>query len=62
MARCKTCNAEIVWMKTSAGKNIPVDADSVERDDTGRYPSEFDPDTMTTHFETCPQAGQHRRR
>jgi len=29
MSECRSCGAEIVWLKTSAGKNIPVDADTV---------------------------------
>ncbi len=60
MARCKSCGAEIVWLKTSGGKNIPVDADSVEEDALG-MPEVFDPDTMTTHFETCPDADKFRK-
>ena len=61
MSKCKGCNAEIVWMKTKAGKNIPVDADCVEQDDTGKYPMEFDTETMTCHFETCKEAAQFRK-
>ena len=26
MAKCKTCGAEIVWIKTGGGKNMPCDA------------------------------------
>lgn len=31
MATCKSCGAEIVWKKTTNGKNIPLNADSEER-------------------------------
>lgn len=26
MSRCKSCGADIVWVKTVAGKSIPLDA------------------------------------
>ena len=29
MARCKGCGAEIDWIKTRAGKNMPVDPEPV---------------------------------
>jgi hypothetical protein len=28
-ARCRSCNAEIVWASTAQGKFMPVDAESV---------------------------------
>lgn len=56
IARCRTCRAEIVWLKTSAGKNMPVDAHSVKPED-----DEFEPGRHVSHFSTCPQANQHRR-
>lgn len=58
MSECRSCHAEIKWMKTEAGKNIPVDIDSV--DDRGA--TIFDPDTMISHFATCPDADQHRKK
>lgn len=35
ITRCKStgCNARIIWLKTESGKNMPVDADSVEAED-----------------------------
>ena len=29
MARCKSCGKEIRWIKTAAGKNMPVDAEEI---------------------------------
>lgn len=29
MARCRSCQARIVWAKTVAGKSCPLDADAV---------------------------------
>jgi len=58
MSECRSCGAEIVWLKTSAGKNIPVDADTVA--DAGA--EIFDPDTMMSHFATCPDASKWRKK
>jgi len=56
IVRCRSCNAKIVFLETAAGKRMPVDADTVEAEDTvyehGRHVS---------HFSSCPQAQQHRR-
>ena len=56
VARCRSCRARIIWLRTSAGKNMPVDADSVEPGD-----DEFDADKHVSHFSICPDANQHRR-
>lgn len=29
MAKCKSCGAEIIWIKTAGGKKIPCDAEEV---------------------------------
>lgn len=58
ISKCRSCGADIVWMKTKKGKNIPVDYDHTNDPET----TVFDPDTMTTHFETCPDADKFRRR
>lgn len=57
ITRCKSCRARIVWLKTVTGKNMPVDADTVEADD-----ETFDSSRHVSHFATCPDANQHRRR
>lgn len=56
IVRCRSCRARIIWFKTPAGKNMPVDADTVEADD-----EELDLSRHISHFSTCPQANQHRR-
>ena len=58
ISRCRSCGAEIVWMKTDLGKNIPVDADDVVDPEA----TVFDPDTMTSHFATCPDANKWRKK
>ena len=57
LAKCRSCGAYIVWLKTQRGANMPTDADSVNEGDT-----EFDPKEYVSHFSTCPDADQHRRR
>lgn len=57
MPTCRTCGAEIVWLKTGAGKNMPTDAETVTRGDT-----QFEEAAgHISHFATCPQAASHRR-
>lgn len=60
---CRSCAALVVWMRTAAGKNMPVDADSVDvatlEWDAGK--PVFDPDEHTSHFATCPEAKGWRR-
>jgi hypothetical protein len=55
--RCSSCNAKIIWFKTEAGRWTPVDADTVEARD-----EELDTERHTSHFATCPNADQHRKR
>jgi hypothetical protein len=56
IVRCKSCNQRIVFLETAAGKRMPIDADTVEAEDTvyehGRHVS---------HFSSCPQAQQHKK-
>ena len=54
--RCRSCRRQIIWFKTEAGRNMPVDADTVDPDDT-----ELDLKKHTSHFASCPNAAQHRR-
>jgi hypothetical protein len=54
--RCRSCSAAIIWLTTTSGKAMPVDADSVKADDTT-----FDHARHVSHFATCPNATHHRR-
>lgn len=56
-SKCRSCQASIVWMKTARGANMPVDADSVDEGD-----DLFDHTRHVSHFATCPNAAQHRKR
>lgn len=72
MATCRSRGAAIIWAKTESGKSIPLDATPTERgnmvliDGTVRvvkgpheYPEE---DRFTSHFATCPQHQQWRKK
>lgn len=56
ITRCRSCNAKIIWFKTPAGKNMPVDADTVEPDD-----EELELSRHVSHFASCPDAAKHRK-
>jgi len=71
MARCRACNAEIIWAVTDSGKRMPLDAEPAERP-TGVFAldTSCDPPHATSaahqpvylsHFVTCPNADQHRK-
>lgn len=58
MAKCKSCGADIVWIETVKGKNMPCNSEktTIVTEDgktiTGHIP----------HWATCPNAGTHRKR
>jgi len=48
MPNCKFCGDEIIWLKSSDGRNIPVEADDVlDGEDI------FEPDFMINHLDIC---------
>lgn len=57
ITRCKAegCNAQIIWLKTARGKNMPVDADTVAPGEI-----EYDRQRHTSHFDTCKRADKFR--
>ena len=57
LSKCSSCREYIVWMKTERGAWMPVDPDSVTDGD-----EIFDPDEHISHFSTCPNADEHRKR
>lgn len=56
MPFCKSCNAEIVWIRTKGGRMMPCDPKVLtvvtDAGETVRG--------RETHWNTCPCAGQHR--
>lgn len=59
---CRSCGTRITWVKTKNGKNMPVDYDKDFDDVGGCEVQEFDSDRMVSHFATCPNANEHRRK
>lgn len=57
ITRCRSCHAKIIWFKTEAGRLMPVDADTVEAED-----DKLDLSRHISHFATCPNASQHRKK
>ena len=47
---CRSCGADVLWCETHNGKKTPVD------------PPENDGQTTTSHFVTCEQANQWRKK
>lgn len=78
MSECNGCGAKIDWVRTSKGKNIPVEGDYLEFDDLKKgevivtdYGNIYRADGVTkrpsirgriSHFATCPQGGLFRRK
>ncbi|MGE5585779.1 MAG: hypothetical protein ACM309_09680 [Bacillota bacterium] len=58
MTTCKGCGREIKWLRTEAGKQMPVDPEPVTVVLTdGRVFRGYRP-----HWATCPKAEQFRRK
>ena len=54
--KCRSCKAPIVWLRTAAGKTMPVNPDTVAEDC-----ETYDAAALhTSHFATCPNASRHR--
>jgi hypothetical protein len=56
ITRCRSCRQRIVWLQTVNGKNMPVDADTVEAHD-----EVFEQGRHVSHFATCKDADTFRR-
>lgn len=72
MSVCRSCGAEIVWALTASGKRMPLDAQSLPLP-PGRFilsgddppvatPLRVVTSTYVSHFATCPNASQHRKK
>lgn len=71
--KCKSCGAPIRWAKTPSGSSVPLDAEPVasgnvalRSDGIAIYLKAGEPRpagaTFVSHFATCPDAKQHRKR
>lgn len=62
---CRSCGAEIEWAETVTGSRMPFNppvAFVPRLDDLGDDVVEIDRATTVSHFATCPQAEQWRRK
>lgn len=72
MAACRSCGASIFWAMTESGKSMPIDQrpdpnGNIVLDENNvaavMAPAEArGRRRFTSHFATCPNANQHRRR
>ena len=71
---CKSCGAKMIWTVTEKGRNMPIDPlpvlngniDLTKREDDtylAKY-KKADPEKTgyVSHFATCPNSRQHRRK
>jgi hypothetical protein len=56
-SECRTCTAGIYWIRTAAGRPMPIDC-YVQG---GSAPTPTENGKGVAHFATCPTADQHRR-
>jgi len=54
MAQCRSCQADIRWVKQKSGKMMPVNPKA-------EYVGEKRYESGTSHFATCPNAADHRQ-
>lgn len=64
---CRSCHAAITWAETIRGKRMPFDGEivAVKTEGSpiaGRVVEVIDTDVTSSHFATCPQANDWRRR
>lgn len=71
--RCRTCKQRVRWARTERGNAIPLDPEpaangSIRLDDGVAFVvpeadrAAFAGELYLSHFATCPDAAQHRRR
>ncbi len=61
MPRCKSCGANILWIRTAQFKKMPLDAKPVTGYRLVGGQAEFEK-IHTPHFATCPNAKKHRKK
>ena len=62
MPTCKSCGAEIEWIKTPNGKKCPIDAKAKKVWVLDKLLNNwFLCDGHESHFATCPNADMHRK-
>lgn len=75
-AKCRSCGAPILWVVTTLGKRMPLDAEPHPDGNVSLVPAgamvlpaelveqgkKIGSKRYRSHFATCPNAAQHRRR
>jgi hypothetical protein len=72
---CRSCNAPVLWVRTTSGALMPLDAEPVENGNIalidgvahtrrGDLFEEMLPDgpRYQSHFASCPNAAKHRKK
>lgn len=74
---CRSCGAQIVWIKTTSGKSMPCNAGLIRfargggpetfvtaegKVERGKRDPAGDRAGYISHFATCPNADRHRRK
>ncbi len=71
MSECSSCGAKIIWALTEGGKRMPLDAKPVtmfalptkrQAEGAGIAPTAVSITVYQTHFASCPNAAEHRKR
>lgn len=64
--RCRSCGAPVEWAELASGKRMPFDPPIVpvatKHDEDMRLIETVDTSVTRSHFSTCPEADQWRRR
>jgi len=61
-SRCKSCGAPVLYVPTVLGKLMPLDADEVVMWQVGSDGTVRPVHVHRSHFATCPQGNQWRKR
>jgi hypothetical protein len=59
---CKSCNAKIMWVRSKDGLNMPLDTPGKPRIVLDDKNVAHVVRTFISHFATCPNADQHRKK
>ena len=60
--RCRSCNARVVWMRSRQSNLLLVDLATVDLSAKGPDRDLFNHHVHSSHFVTCPQADEWRRK
>ena len=74
VSRCSSCNAEIIWCRTAAGKMMPLDkvpsalgtfaideGEAIHKKDVPAHFGRAEVELHLSHFAACQFAAQHRK-